>query len=509
MEILQPGAPRWVLATTNQLLFPHDRVRSGDNGSFGLRWPGQSVVRFGPLSEVEILPADTGQAEHGLHLIDGSLSFFHRGQPGRFNVMTSGGFAGIKGTEFVVQVAASNGVEQTTVSVIDGRVAFANGVGSLELTNGQQAVVAAGQAPARTAGFIAKNLLQWCFYYPGVLDLNDLPLSDGEITILVKSLAAYRAGDLPAALANYPDPPPPDSGAVRLYHAALLLGAGQVPGAEADLSSFAIGDASGKLPRLSEALRTLIAATKREARLAASDPQLPSEFLAASYLEQSRASPNLSLQSALKLAREAVARSPDLGFGWERVAELEFSFGRIEPASEALAHALRLSPRNAQALALQGFLLAAQNKPAEAIAQFDQALAVDSALANAWLGRGLCRIRQGDRVGGRDDLLIAAAMEPQRAALRDYLAKAWSDEGDDHRAMKELQLAHALDPVVSGNSRTVGFSRGFAVIVAQQSTQALAAMNCTLGRKWRELRLDDLVLQSLMVSFLMIMKNEL
>ena len=55
----------------------------------------------------------------------------------------------------------------------------------------------------------------------------------------------------------------------------------------------------------------------------------------------------------------------------------------------------------------------------------------------------------------------------------------------------------------------MGFSRGFAVIVAKQSTQALAAMNRTLGREWRKLRLDDLILQSLMVSFLMIMKNEL
>jgi hypothetical protein len=69
-------------------------------------------------------------------------------------------------------------------------------------------------------------------------------------------------------------------------------------------------------------------------------------------------------------------------------------------------------------------------------------------------------------------------------------------------------LLWASDGVVSGNSRTLGFSRGFAVIVAKQSTQALAAMNRSLGREGRKLRSDDLVLQSLMVSFLMIMNNE-
>src|SRR5207245_2635181 len=103
------------------------------------------------------------------------------------------------------------------------------------------------------------------------------------------------------------------------------------------------------------------------------------------------------------------------------------------------------APRNAQALALKGFLLAAQNKTREAINWFNEAIAVDSALGNAWLGRGLCRIRQGDAIGGREDLLVAAALEPQRALLRGYLGKAYAEEGDHPRARKELELAEGLD----------------------------------------------------------------
>ncbi len=89
---------------------------------------------------------------------------------------------------------------ETTLSVIDGKVKFGNEQAALLLTNGEQAVAELGKAPVRTAGFIANNLLQWCFYYPAVLDLEELPLTPDEQNILGDSLDAYRAGDLLAAL---------------------------------------------------------------------------------------------------------------------------------------------------------------------------------------------------------------------------------------------------------------------------------------------------------------------
>ena len=49
------------------------------------------------------------------------------------------------------------------------------------------------------------------------------------------------------------------------------------------------------------------------------------------------------------------------------MAELEFSFGRTRAASDALDRSLSLAPRNAQALALKGFLLAARNNTREAL----------------------------------------------------------------------------------------------------------------------------------------------
>jgi tetratricopeptide (TPR) repeat protein len=444
VEILPHGATNGVFTQTNQDLHPLDRVRTHANSSVGILLSDQSVLRLGAMSEAEILPPDTADADHRLKLIQGILSFFHRDKPARVHVIASGGVAGIKGTEFVMAVGWTNGIEQTTLSVSDGEVSFSNAAITLILTNGQQAVGEPGQAPHRTAGFIANNLLQWCFYYPGVLDLNDLPLTSEETNILGESLIAYRVGDLLAALAKFPDMRQPGSDAERIYHAALLLSVGQVEQAEANLSALTETGVAEKTQRLAAALRTLIAAVKREPNPSVLKPQLATELLAASYYEQSQAGPK-SLDNALELARRAVANSPDFGFGWERVAELEFSFGRSDRALDALNEALLLSPRNAQALALKGFLLAAQNKAREAINWFDQALAVDSALGNAWLGRGLCRIRLGDAKAGREDLLIAAAMEPQRATLRSYLGKALGDAGDTRRATHELSLAKQLD----------------------------------------------------------------
>ena len=258
-------------------------------------------------------------------------------------------------------------------------------------------------------------------------------------------LEAYRSGDLLAALAKYPGGRQPASDAERVYYAALLLSVGEVDKAETALDALSSNSSSDRPQRLATALRQLIAAVKRTTSTVP-DPQLTTEFLATSYYQQSQGDRKASLGLALQSAKQAAAASPQFGFAWERVAELEFSFGHTGAAEDALEKSLSLAPRNAQALALKGFLLAAQGKPREARDTFDKALAVDSALGNAWLGRGLCRIRLGDNRGGREDLLIAAALEPQRAELRSYLGKAYGNVGDFSHARKELNLAEKLDP---------------------------------------------------------------
>ena len=392
-------------------------------------------------SQLESKPPPAADGQTGLHLLRGILSFFHRDEPGRIRIITRGAVAGVEGTEFVMAV---NEAEDTTLSVIDGQVRFGDAQNTLLVTSGEQASLRLGQTPVRTAGFIANNLLQWCFYYPAVIDPAELNLSASEQRDLADSLNAYRAGDLLGALKCYPPGRDAISENERIYHAALLLAVGEVAQTETLLQSFS--GATNQMRPLADSLSQVIAAVKRQYDVTFANPATASECLAASYLEQSRADRKTSLANALGLAQRAVALSPKFGFAWTRVAELEFSFGRLKEAMTALDAGLELAPQNAQALALKGFILAAQNQPQAAMLWFNHAIDQDSALGNAWLGRGLTRIRLGDKAGGRADLLVAAALEPQRAELRSYLGKAFANSGDDLRAEKELALAKKLDP---------------------------------------------------------------
>jgi Flp pilus assembly protein TadD len=446
VEVSPKGATTWVLTQTNQVLHAGDRLRTGANSKAVLLWSDSSVATFGPATELEVLPPHAAGAQSGLNLAQGILSFFHRDKPGRIRVITRGGVAGIEGTEFVMEAGQPGNPNGVRLSVIDGLVQFTNESGALVLTNGQQAIAEPGKAPTRTAGFIANNLLQWCFYYPAVLDVSDLSLASDEQSALADSLAAYRTGDLPHALANYPATRQPASDTERLYYAALMLGVGQAGSAETTLASLSDRDAAGRVQRVANALRLLISAVKRETVSPLPTPQLASELLARSYYEQSRAIPGVSLQAARGFARQAVTNAPQSGYAWARLAELEFGFGQTDAAMTALAKSLALAPRNAEAMALQGFVFAYRNQTTEAMAAFNRALAADANLGNAWLGRGLTRIHRGDAAGGREDLLVAAALEPQRGELRSYLAKAYANSNDYQHARKELQLAQGLDP---------------------------------------------------------------
>jgi Tfp pilus assembly protein PilF len=470
VELMPGGANTWVLTQTNQVLHPGDRLRTDDNSRVTILWSDKSVVPLGPLTQIEILKPDQTGSLPGVDFVKGVLSFFHRDQPGRIRVLMHGANASIKGTEFVIRASEFNGSERDTLSVIDGIVLLSNPEGSLVLTNYQQAVVEPGNAPVRTPGFIANNILQWCFYYPAVLDPRDLPLTLDEQRLLELSLDSYRSGNLLAALGKYPASKLPESDSERIYHAALLLSVGQVERTESELSGLTAPGQANQIARLANALNTLIAAVKRQSKPSSLDPELATEFLANSYYEQSRAKGDESLRAALIMAQKAAALSPQFGFASERAAELEFSFSRTRQSEIALDRSLELSPQNAQAQALKGFLLASQNRIDDATAWFNRAIASDGALGNAWLGRGLCRIRRGDAAGGLRDLLIAAATEPQRSLLRSYLAKGYSNDGQEKLASREILIALRLDP----NDPTAWL---YAALIDQQQNRVNGAID--------------------------------
>ena len=442
VEVNPGGNTQWVPALPGRALKAGDRVRTRERSSVAIRWSDQSRVRLPELSDVRI-QASTATQRTSFSLITGLLYFFNRERLTNARYGTQTASAAIRGTEFVLQAEEN----RTTLTVIEGEVELSNEVEpALTLRTGEQGVAELGQAPRKTPAIIVNNVIQWALYYPAVLDVDELGLTLAERNRLATSLTAYKSGELLRALDLLPAAAAAESSGEKIYRAGLLLAVGNVAEAEQVLSTVAqtagAATAAPRSLRLADALRTLIAAVKLQPSNTNSSPELASEWLAESYSHQSRG----DLRNALQAARRSVEVSADFGFGWTRVAELEFSFGHTSQAHEALERGLLYSPRNAQALALKGFVLAAQNRISEAISWFNRAITVDANLGNAWLGRGLCLIRQNHSQRGREDLLTAVAMEPQRAILRSYLGKAYTDAGDDKRATHELQIAKDLDP---------------------------------------------------------------
>ncbi len=427
-----PAQADWTNAVVGQPLNVADRLRTKALSRATVQLAELGRLRVNELTTLEILPPRATTTKATLDLKSGAIYFFTRDKPREFLIQTPHVVAASRGTEFLVTIEPGG---RSVFDVFDGEVELSNPLGTVVLAAGEQGAAQAGQPPFKTAVIQAVSVVQWWLYYPGVLHLDDLPLTAAEQSALALSLDDYRQGDLPAALRNYPAGRVPQSEAEHVFHATLLLSAGQVSQAEQQL------DLASTLPALVGALREVIAAVNLRPFGATNAPATATAWLARSYLQQSL----YKLDDALASAVAATETAPDFGFAWERVAELQFSFGRIARARAALDQALQLSPRNAQAWVLKGFLAAADNRLSEATHSLQTAINLDSSLGNGWLGRGLVRIRSGDGQGGRGDLETAAALEPNRSVLHSYLGKAFDHLKDAGNAQKELQLAKRLD----------------------------------------------------------------
>jgi tetratricopeptide (TPR) repeat protein len=408
----------WRSATVGQELIAHDRLRTGEDSRAAVRFGDSTVLRIDELTEEEILPPQVAGAKPTMDLKQGSAYFFSREKSREINVQTPAANGGIRGTEFVVTVAA-NGA--TSFTILDGEVEISNSQGSVSVQSGERGEIEPGGKPAKTSVTNAMDSAQWCFYYPGIFDLNELALSPSEQDNLRESLSAYGQGDVLRALEEYPQSRVPASPGEKVYRAGLFLVAGQVRKAE-DLLNEVDEKAPGR-----QALSTLIAAVTLKEKATSALPQTATDWIAESYYRQSKS----DLTGALQAAERAADLDANFGLAWTRVAESQFNLGRAPEAKEALEKGLKFAPRNPRGHALRGFLFSAENKLKDAKDSFETAIALDSALGDGWFGRGLCLIKQGHVEAGRRDLLIAAALEPNRPVFRKSLSENFSTVGSE------------------------------------------------------------------------------
>ncbi len=422
----------WLAAKTGVALKPGDRIRTLAQSRAAIQLSDRSVIRLSERTTLEILPPRNAEKKR-FSLPRGSIFFFNREMPADVEFDTPLAAGAIRGTEFLLEVADANSAVH--LALIDGLVALQTGDGEINLERGQDLRLQPGQPPQKTALVNATAAIQWALYYPAVLNPDELGLTGEQQTTLSGALTNYRVGDLLAALAAWPLEVDDKIVGKRALRAQLELAVGRVTEAERLLGEVPADSPSRR------ALAELIGVVRGDANAANNTPRTACEYLARSYTLQARA----DLPGALVAARNAVEIAPQFGFAHARVAELEFSFGNRQAALEELKQASQLSPRLAPACALQGFVLLDQGFPSMALVHFDRARELDAAFGQAWLGRGLCLLRERNFNEARASFQAAAALEPQRGLFRSYLGKAASELGDAKAAEKEFNLAKKLD----------------------------------------------------------------
>src|SRR5216117_887011 len=188
----------WDPGHTNQVLQVGDRLRTGKDSRATIRLSDGTTIKVGAEANILVPEQKKGVTVNPL---SGLFYIFHRDKPGQVELRNQTAVAAVRGTEFHVETR-EDGV--WILSVIDGEVDIESGGRQLILKTGQAAEVGPGIPPRQVPMREATDLIQWCFYYPAVLDPKELEFSVEQQAALANSLEAYRSGDLNAALEKYP-----------------------------------------------------------------------------------------------------------------------------------------------------------------------------------------------------------------------------------------------------------------------------------------------------------------
>jgi len=403
----------WTASTLDQSLFSRDRVRTGEASRAAILYSDQTLHRINENSEVEVLPPEEG-SPGVLRVISGQHYFSSRRPKDYGRIETPTVTAAIRGTEFVVDVAAGGA---TTITMIEGVVDASNSFGSVQVTAGEAAFAEPGKAPVKRIAVRPRDAVSWSLYYPRVLGGADAARLD--------SMGPAGQG---------------------LARAARLLSAGQVDQASVLIEQARESDPNDPVALAMAAVIDVVSDRKQEGlelaqRAVEAGPNSAAAALAMSFASQA----DFDIARARKMAETAARLDPDSAEALARVAELRMAEGDTAGAEEAAERAVRRDPESVRALTVLGFVELAQLRSAEARATFERAVEADPGFPLAHLGLGIARIRT-NLAAGREEMQTAVLLDPDNSLFRSYLAKAYYEERRPDAAYKELAEAKQLDP---------------------------------------------------------------
>jgi tetratricopeptide (TPR) repeat protein len=444
VEVRTAGDTQWRPLSLEAALCAGDTVRVGQRSRADLAMLDQSVLR---LNAGTTLTVEQPKEERTgvVDLLRGAAHFFSRG-PRSLEVKTPFTIAGVRGTEFLVDVEA----ERTLLTVFEGVVLAENPAGRLELAGGQSAVAEQGRAPAARVVVRPRDAVAWALFYPPVVYFRpeQFAAGPGPQGLIRASLDAYAQGDLQKAFAEL-DAIPPEPADPRLlaWRAHLLLAVGRVDEARADVDRALIvapNDANAL------ALRSLVAVVRDDRAQAMqvaqaavqAAPDAAAPRVALSYAEQA----SFDLPAARQSLEKAVALEPENALAWARLAEIHASFGDLDQSLAAAQRAATLAPGLSRTQTVLGYAHLLRIDLAPATTAFERAITLDQADPLPRLGIGLARIRAGRLDQGSRDIEIAASLDPNSALIRSYLGKAYYEEKRSPLDEREYAAAQGLDP---------------------------------------------------------------
>jgi tetratricopeptide (TPR) repeat protein len=444
VEVRRAGTTAWQAARLDEAFAAGDTIRVGERSRADLAMLDQSVLRLNANTEVTLEPVK--EVRTGVvNMIRGAAHFFSRG-PRSLEVQTPFTIAGVRGTEFLVDVEP----DRTFLTIFEGTVLAENPAGRLTLVGGQSAVAESGQPPVVRVVARPRDAVHWALHYPPVLywRADEFPAGPGWQGMVRESLEHYRRGDLPRAFDSIAAAPPTVSDPrFFAYRAHLLLAVGRVDEAGADIEralKLSPDDANAL------ALATIIAVVQGDRTKASAGAQRAVQVapgsatarIALSYAQQAA----FDLEGARGSAQKAVELDPQNALAWARLSELWASFGELDEARDAAHKAAILEPNLSRTQTVLGYAHLMRIDTRAAREAFEKAIALDSADPLPRLGLGLARIRDGDLHGGSRDVEAAASLDPSNAIVRSYLGKAYYEEKRPGLDEREYAVAKQLDP---------------------------------------------------------------
>ena len=444
VQVRRKTNEQWETVRLEDRFHAGDIIKVGTNSRAAFVLKNESTLRVDQHTTLVFSEAEK-EKPFLIELIAGAVHFFSRVHRS-LRLVTPFVNGAVEGTEFVARVEA----DQTTLSLLEGRLRVFNPQGSITLVKNQSVTAAANQPPVQIAVVQRRDAVQWTLYYPAVIDFksDDFPCDDDWCAAARQSVDAWRRGDLREAFGAVEYIPDTINDPMfLLYRGALRLSVGRVDAATIDLQQAQSSEAQRGDALALLALAAVVQNNKEKARQLVDEaiaypPVSSAVDVANSYVQQAF----FDIDGALASVRSATQKDPDNALAWARLSELYLSRGERTPALSAAQRAVALQPDLAHTMIVLGFANLAQIKTAQAKQAFAKAIISDSAAPMARLGMGLAKIREGQLAEGRKEIEIAACLDPGNALIRSYLGKAYFEEKRDDPASVQLAAAKQLDP---------------------------------------------------------------